>query len=60
MNLLNEYGIPTPASKAAKNPEEAYKIVKDAGLFACFWMSFQETRFVPDSFNPRNRKADGH
>ncbi|KAH9811656.1 hypothetical protein DFH28DRAFT_981663 [Melampsora americana] len=31
MGLLNEYGIPTPASKAAKDPQEAFNIVKQSG-----------------------------
>lgn len=43
MNLLNEYGIPTPASKAAKNPEEAYNIVKKAGL----WYTATSVKDVP-------------
>ncbi|POW20550.1 hypothetical protein PSHT_03467 [Puccinia striiformis] len=31
MGLLNEYGIPTPISKAAKTPEEAHQIAKSFG-----------------------------
>ncbi|CAG2104515.1 unnamed protein product [Medioppia subpectinata] len=31
MGLLNEYGIPTPISKAAKTPEEAHKIAESFG-----------------------------
>ncbi|KAF8610479.1 succinate-CoA ligase [Ceratobasidium sp. AG-I] len=31
MELLNAYGIPTPASKAAKTPQEAYDVAKNFG-----------------------------
>ncbi|KAA1084334.1 hypothetical protein PGT21_024757 [Puccinia graminis f. sp. tritici] len=31
MGLLNEYGIPTPISKAAKTPQEAHKIAESFG-----------------------------
>ncbi|KAG9104947.1 hypothetical protein FRC06_005014 [Ceratobasidium sp. 370] len=31
MELLNSYGIPTPASKAAKTPQEAYDVAKNFG-----------------------------
>ncbi|MBW0475654.1 hypothetical protein O181_015369 [Austropuccinia psidii MF-1] len=31
MGLLNQYGIPTPASKGAKTPEEAQKIAQEFG-----------------------------
>ncbi|CAE6433426.1 unnamed protein product [Rhizoctonia solani] len=31
MELLNAYGIPTPASKAAKTPQEAYEVAKNFG-----------------------------
>ncbi|KAG9075867.1 hypothetical protein FS749_012426 [Ceratobasidium sp. UAMH 11750] len=31
MELLNSYGVPTPASKAAKTPQEAYDVAKNFG-----------------------------